>query len=217
MSDQQKQTRLFFVVLKRCVLPIISVALLFFFYGAYTTKFSQRLELDWHRVISKSFFVLAVIVISFWVKAIVAAVFNWYATRLAVKTKTTIDDEFTPLFKSIASIIVWIIALIIILSHLGVNINALIATLGVGSLAIALAAQDTIANVISGFLILIDRPFKVGDEIKLPSGEKVRALSIGIRRSKFLSEEGAIFIVPNLDLSKSKIINYTYDRKEANR
>ena len=217
MSGQLKQKRLFVAVLKKCLLPIVGVVLLFFFYGAYTTRLSSRLELDWHRIISKSFFVLAVIVISFWVKTIVTAVFNWYAARLAVKTKSTIDDEFTPLFKSIASIIVWAIALIIILSYLGVNINALIATLGVGSLAIALAAQDTIANVISGFLILIDRPFKVGDQIKLPSGEKVKSLSIGIRRSKFLSEEGAVIIVPNLDLSKSKIVNYTYERKEGNR
>ncbi|MBN3041274.1 MAG: mechanosensitive ion channel, partial [Candidatus Omnitrophica bacterium] len=78
------------------------------------------------------------------------------------------------------------------------------------SLAIALAAQDTIANIISGFMIMIDRPFRVKDIIKLPSGEKVEVLEIGVRRSRFLSEEKAIIIVPNLELSKSKIVNYTY-------
>ena len=214
MSGQRKQGRLFVEVLKKGVLPIAGAVLLFFFYGAYVTKVGSQLDIDWHRIVSKSFFVLAVVVISFWVKTIVAAVFNWYAARLAAKTTSTIDDKFIPLFKRVAGIIVWVIALIIILSHFGVNINALIATLGVGSLAIALAAQDTIANIIAGFLIMIDRPFRVGDEIKLPSGEKVKTLSIGIRRSKFLSEEGAIIIVPNLDLSKSKIINYTYNRKQ---
>jgi small-conductance mechanosensitive channel len=116
------------------------------------------------------------------------------------------------LFKRVTDIFIWIIALIILLSRFGVNISALIATLGVSSLAIALAAQDTIANVIAGFLIMIDRPFCVGDEIKLPSGEKVRVLDIGIRRSKFSGDEKAIIIVPNLDLSKSKIINYTYEK-----
>ena len=96
------------------------------------------------------------------------------------------------------------------LSRLGVNISALVATLGVSSLAIALAAQDTIANIIAGFLIMIDRLFSVGDNIRLPSGEKVRVVDIGIRRSKFIAEDKAIIIVPNLELSKSKIVNYTY-------
>ena len=95
------------------------------------------------------------------------------------------------------------------MSYFGINISALIATLGVGSLAIALAAQDTISNIIAGFLIMVDRPFKVGDEIKLPTGERVKVLKIGNRRSQFRGEEDALIIVPNLDLSKSKIVNYS--------
>ena len=62
---------------------------------------------------------------------------------------------------------------------------------------------------------MIDRPFRVGDKIKLPSGELVDVLSIGIRRSKFLSQDKKeVIIMPNIDLSKSKIVNYTY-AKEA--
>lgn len=105
----------------------------------------------------------------------------------------------------------------IVLSNFGININALIAALGVSSLAIALAAQDTIANIIAGFLIMIDRPFRVGDEIKLPSGEKVKVLEIGTRRSRFLNlEDKSIIIMPNLDMSKSKVINFTYGRERKN-
>ena len=106
------------------------------------------------------------------------------------------------------------IALLVILPLYGVNINALIATLGVSSLAIALAAQDTIANIIAGFLIMVDRPFRIGDKIKIPSGEIVKVLDIGVRRSKFLSEDKAIIIVPNVNLSKSKIVNYTYGERK---
>lgn len=102
------------------------------------------------------------------------------------------------------------VALLVTLPLYGVNISALITALGVTSLAIALAAQDTIANVIAGFLIMVDRPFREGDSMKLPSGEKVIALEIGVRRSRFLAEDGSIIIVPNLDLSKSKIVNFTY-------
>ena len=117
------------------------------------------------------------------------------------------------MFKHVARILVWAIGLIITLSHLGVNINALITTLGVSSLAIALAAQDTISNIIAGFLIMVDRPFRIGDEIQLPSGEKVRVLSIGVRRSRFLNADKAIVIMPNLELSKSKIVNFTYGKE----
>src|SRR3989338_1013979 len=150
--------------------------------------------------------------IKLWYK-IFNTILQWYGENIAIKTATKLDDEFIPLFKHVARILVWAIGLIITLSHLGVNINALIATLGVSSLAIALAAQDTIANIISGFLIMVDRPFRVGDEIKLPSGEKVKVLVIGVRRSRFLSEDNAIIIVPNLELSKSKIVNFTYGKE----
>jgi small-conductance mechanosensitive channel len=143
------------------------------------------------------------------------AFFNWYKLNIASKTKTKLDDRFIPFFTKTTNVILWIIALIILLSHFGVNINALVAALGVSSLAIALAAQDTIANLIAGFLIMIDRPFKIGDRIKLPTGEMVEVLDIGVRRSKFLSEDKAIVIVPNLDLSKKKIVNYTYNEEES--
>ena len=113
-------------------------------------------------------------------------------------------------------IAIWVIALLVILPLYGVNISALIAALGVGSLAIALAAQDTIANIIAGYLIMIDSPFRIGDKIKLPSGENVQVLDIGVRRSKFLSEDKAIIIVPNLTLSKSNITNYTYGEERKN-
>jgi small-conductance mechanosensitive channel len=108
-----------------------------------------------------------------------------------------------------------VIITLIILSRFGINTNGIIAALGVGSLAIALAAQDTISNIIAGFLIMVDRPFRLDDTIKLPSGEKVKVLTIGLRRSKFRAEDGAIIIVPNLALSKSKIVNYTYGKEDT--
>lgn len=158
---------------------------------------------------TKIFFSLMTIAVSYWFHKIITVVLGWYRENIALKTKTKLDDEFIPLFNRLLKILIWCIALITILGKFGVNINALITALGVGSLAIALAAQDTIANIISGFLIMIDRPFIIGDTIKLPTAEKVKVLDIGIRRSKFLAEDNAIVIVPNVDLSKSKIINYS--------
>jgi MscS family membrane protein len=197
-------------IIKRCLLPLIGVAIFFVFYGTYITKVREGMKISWHGVMDKVFFALAIILLAYWITSIVGALMTWYAEKVADRTDSSLDEDFMPLMRKLAGIIIWIIALVVVLNYLGVNITAMIATLGVGSLAIALAAQDTIANVIAGFLIVIDRPFRVGDEIKLPSGEKVVVLRIGNRRSKFRSEDGSIVIVPNLDLSKSKIVNYTY-------
>lgn len=152
--------------------------------------------------------------VSFIIQRMFGGIFSWYKENIAAKTTSRLDDELIPFLRRFSKILIWIIALLIILPIFGVNISALIATLGVSSLAIALAAQDTIANIIAGFMIMVDRPFRLGDKIKLPSGEVVKVLDIGVRRSKFLSQDdNAIIIVPNLELSKSKIINYTYGQE----
>ncbi|MFH1652976.1 MAG: mechanosensitive ion channel domain-containing protein [Pseudomonadota bacterium] len=196
----------------KLVIPVILIILLSIFYGTYISQLKSNVRFNVHGIVNKSFFVFAVIIISYWVKTIINALFSVYASSFANRTSAMLDNDFIPLIRRLVSIFLWIIAFTIILSYLGVNISALIATLGVGSLAIALAAQDTIANIIAGFLIMIDRPFKINDRIKLPSGEDVVVLNIGIRRSIFRSQDGATVIVPNLDLSKSKIINYSYDK-----
>jgi len=205
-------------ILKSSFSPLIIVILILILHFIYSFRLKPILSEEITKVISKSFFTVLVLTIVFFFQRIMSSVFAWYGQNTAIKTETRFVNEILPLLRRITNIVIWVIALLVILSNFGININALIATLGVSSLAIALAAQDTIANIISGFLIMIDRPFRIGDEIKLPSGEKVRVLDIGIRRSRFINlEDKAVIIVPNLELSKSKIVNFTYgkEREEA--
>ena len=197
------------VILKESIVPLIIGVAIFVLFWFIREKYGTGDK----EYLDKIFTTILIFFITYWVFKIVVALFDWYAANIAAKTKSNLDDKFIPLFKKVAIAIIWVIGIIIVLSRFGININALVATLGVGSLAIALAAQDTIANIIAGFLIMIDRPFCVGDSIKLPSGEEVKVLDIGIRRSKFISEDKAIFIIPNVDLSKSKIVNYTYGKE----
>lgn len=197
-------------VIKRGVLPLVALALFFVFYGTYLAKVKEGIRITWQGSLDKGFFIVAVFLIAYWFASVLGVLFSWYGERMAKRTHTELDNNFLPLVRKIVKIVIWVIAVGVVLNYLGVNINALIATLGVGSLAIALAAQDTIANVIAGFLIVIDRPFRVGDRIKIPTGENVVVLEIGNRRSRFRAEDGSIVIIPNVDLSKSKIINYTY-------
>jgi small-conductance mechanosensitive channel len=197
-------------VLKKSLLPLSIFIFIIFIYFLYKIKISPYISPHFRGEIKKYIATLFIISISFVAQRIVGAIFGWYKENITSKTKTHLDDEFIPLLRRISKIGVWIVALLIILPLFGINISALIATLGISSLAIALAAQDTIANIIAGFMIMVDRPFRIGDKIKLPSGEAVEVLDIGIRRSKFLADDNSIIIVPNLELSKSKIVNFTY-------
>lgn len=160
--------------------------------------------------LDKWIFTVFTVIVTLLIQRLLIAAIDCYGENIAKKTETSLDDEFLPLAKKISILLLWVIVSLIILGRFGINTSGIIAALGVSSLAIALAAQDTISNIISGFLIIVDRPYRIDDTIKLPSGEKVKVLEIGLRRSKFLAEDGAIIIVPNLALSKSKVVNYTY-------
>ncbi len=200
------------VIFKGSIVPLIAGGVIFALFRLASEKYTAGDK----EYLDKTFVSLLILFITYWAFKIAVVLFNWYAVNIAARTKTELDDKFIPLFKRITVTIIWAVGLIVLLDRIGVNINAFVAALGVGSLAIALAAQDTIANIIAGFLIMVDRPFSVGDKIQLPSDEKVEVLDIGIRRSRFLAENKAIIIVPNLELSKSKIVNFTYgERMEA--
>ena len=93
-------------------------------------------------------------------------------------------------------------------SELGYNINGLITGLGVGGLAVSLSAQDTLKNLISGFVILFDKPFDVGDLIETAEFKGV-VEDITMRSTRIRKLDDSVIIVPNSSLSDSSISNYT--------
>ena len=203
-----------FEVIKKSITPIIIIIIFIGAYIHYRIQIKSTISPELAITLKKYISTVFIMCIAFIAQRVTGALLGWYGANIALKTPTNLDDKLVGLLRRTLKIIIWTVAILVILPFYGVNISALIAALGVSSLAIALAAQDTIANVIAGFLILVDSPFRIGDKIKLPSGEDVEVLDISIRRSRFLSKDGAIVIVPNLDLSKSKIINYTYGEEK---
>ena len=200
-------------IAKKILLPVVLFLVFTGSYLFYKTSLSAYLPAPLQQSLRKHIIAILIIIITFIIQRIIGGVSVWYRENIASKTESRLDDELIPLIRRTLKVLAWVLALLVILPFYGVNISALITALGVSSLAIALAAQDTIANIISGFMIMVDRPFRRGDTIKLPSGEQVEVLEIGVRRSRFLSQDKAIIIVPNTDMSKSKIINYTYGQE----
>ncbi len=129
---------------------------------------------------------------------------------VAAKESSNFDLAFAPLVNRFVNILVAVIAVIVVLDHFGQNISSLLALLSVGSLAIGLAAQETISNMISGFVIMLDRPFRIGDRVKIPSGEEGDIFEIGLRSTRIVDSDNNLVIVPNSELIKTRIVNYSF-------
>ncbi|MFN4227586.1 MAG: mechanosensitive ion channel family protein [Candidatus Ratteibacteria bacterium] len=154
-----------------------------------------------------SFIVLS---IAFVISGIVDGFVEWYLEEIAKKTKTKVDEEFMMLFKRVSRIIILFIAGTIILNKFNQPITSILGAAGIASFAIAFAAQDTLSNMISGFFIIIDKPFKIGDRIKLSTGEIGEVIEIGMRRTKILSPENNVVIVSNSEIAKTRIVNFGF-------
>lgn len=118
------------------------------------------------------------------------------------------------ILKGIAKGLVIGIGALVLLGTLGISITPIIASLGITSLAVALALQPTLENFFSGVQLVIDKPIRVGDFIELESGEQGFVQKIGWRSTWIKMLPNNVVIMPNSVLSQSKIINYYYPQKE---
>lgn len=160
-------------------------------------------------------FIILVLAIARFVSRVIGTTFEWYMDEVSRKTESIITPTVAPLTNKIVNIALFLVAVIIVLDHFGINIGSLLVSLGVGSLAIALAAQDTLANMVAGFVIMIDRPYRVGDRIQLPSGEIGDVTQIGLRSTHILNFDNNHVVVPNAEMVKSRIINYSYPHESV--
>jgi MscS family membrane protein len=141
-------------------------------------------------------------------------VLDYIERDLAKRTESKLDDMVLPLINKTVSFLVYVFALIMALDQLGIEVLPFVAGLGIAGLAIGLAAKDSIANVIAGIFIIIDRPFVVGDRIEVWSAPKQAAtwgdvMEIGLRSTKIRTTDNILLIIPNSEIGRRDIINYT--------
>ena len=122
--------------------------------------------------------------------------------------RSRIPADAKALILRLVRYVVVIIAFLTIADQLGVDITSLVAGLGIAGLALSFAAQDTIANVISGVAILIDRPFKQGDMISL-GDLNARVGEIRLRTTVLTTFDNETVVVPNKELAQQRVVNYT--------
>lgn len=153
----------------------------------------------------------------------VLAIASWMLTRLwdctaellfsmndtlSQQLSINLSKTLITFFRKAVKVLIIALAAVAILSETGANVTALITGLGLGGLTFALAAQDTAANLFSGLIILIDRPFAVDDWIQTPAIEGV-VEDITFRSSRIRTFSNSLVIVPNSTLTSQPITNWS--------
>lgn len=124
------------------------------------------------------------------------------------KSKTTYDPKIVNLVCTIIRILIFCIAVVIVISELGYDINGLIAGLGLGSVTIALAAQDTATNLFAGLVIFFDKPFAIGEWIQTEKYEGI-VEEITFRSTRIRTWDDSVATIPNSEIANSPITNWT--------
>ncbi len=117
-----------------------------------------------------------------------------------------VDRQLIPIIRSVVSVTVWIIAALFALANLGFNISSILAGLGIGGLALAMASKDLLSNLFGAFTILIQGPFRVGDAVNY-QGYSGTIECLGLRSTKMRTYEGHLVTIPNSLATTSVVEN----------
>jgi len=140
---------------------------------------------------------------------------KWYVAGQKELNSGAMARQMIPVVEKLASLFLLGTALIIILKHFNVDIFSLVTALGIGSLAIGMAAKDTLAHMISGFTLMVDRPFRIGDRIQLSGGQLGDVLDIGLRSTKIKTLDNQLLIIPNSDLCNTMLTNQAFPNSKV--
>ena len=182
--------------------PLGLVVLISFLLLSYTNlQFSVSINLYLSKILS-----ISLSIAIFWVIYNLIDVFAEYLTHVTGRTENSLDDQLVPLVRKTLRFFIVVLGVIVILQNNGYNVASLIAGLGIGGLAVALAAKDTLANFFGSITIFVDRPFRMGDWIKTSAAEGT-VEEVGFRSTRIRTFYNSVVSVPNSSLANSEIDN----------
>ncbi len=202
---EKTKTRIDDIFLSSLNLPLI--LLIFVSGGVLISKFIY-VETPFIRGFNIAFKATAIVAVILFFDKLLRNLIENYASRIDIlKTSKGITQ-------GIVRIVVLGLGLLILLDSFGVSITPVLASLGIGSLAVALALQPTLENFFAGIQIIIDKPIKVGQFVKLDSGEEGYVEKIGWRSTWVRMLPNNVVVIPNKVLINSKVLNYYYPEQE---
>ena len=202
-ATKKTKTKLDDILVETLEKPIIlAVVLASFWYGIKYLTLSTGNEEFMDRV----FYVAITFDVSWFLVRTIDGIIVNYLTPLVEKSESDLDDQLLPLIRKSIKIAIWSIAVIVGLNNAGYNVGALLAGLGIGGIALAMAAKDTVANLFGGVTIFTDKPFTLGDRV-VADGFDGTIEAIGFRSTRLRTLEGRIVTIPNTTFTSSSIEN----------
>jgi len=131
-----------------------------------------------------------------------------YLEKWVSRTESTLDDHLLPFVRKSLRAFIIFIAVLMTIQNLGYSISGLLASLGIGGLAVALAAKDTLSNVFGSIMIILDRPFHIGDWVKAGEIEGI-VEEVGFRSTKIRTFAKTLISIPNSTLTNMAIDNFS--------
>jgi MscS family membrane protein len=199
-------------VLQR-VIPYVSR--LFVVLGVYLAIRSLPLNEKLVMIASGVIYIILVVIVCALIYHLLDELLKWYAAGQQDTAGAAMSRQLMPVAEKIVSLFLMGAALIVILKHFNYDIFSLVTALGIGSLAIGMAAKDTLAHMISGFTIMLDRPFRIGDRIQLVGGQIGDVADIGLRSTKIRTPDNQLLIIPNSDLCNTMLTNQAFPNSRA--
>ena len=181
---------------------ILALVIVGIWYAFTTLHFSEGAQALLHQ----SFYFLIVLDFAWLVTRFVDAIIVHYVRPFVENTDTKLDDQLLPLLRKTLKASIWIIAVLVALNNAGYNVGALLASLGIGGLAFALAAKDTVANLFGSLTIFLDKPFEIKDRI-LVEGYDGKVEEVGLRSTRLRTLNGRLVTLANSAVANSAIEN----------
>ncbi len=176
----------------------------------YLSFYMASLTLTLTETINKTLFILLILFIAFYAGQGLSRIVDYFTKEQIEKRKKKDNIENTSMilvFGTIFKLVIWVLILLTLLSNLGIEITPLIAGLGVGGIAIAIALQSVLSDLFSAFAIYFDKPFKEGDFIII--GNDMGTVSrVGIKTTRISTLQGQELVMSNSELTSSRINNY---------
>jgi MscS family membrane protein len=184
------------------------VVLIILYFGTNRlTFFSAGLK----AFLSDAYFVMGLLLTALILIKLIDLASKWARERALAEGREGQLEPLVVLLTRLGRVFVVVLGLTALLSYFGVNVTAFAAALGLGGLSISLAAKDTIADAIAGFIVLVDQPYRIGDRIEIQElGTWGDVVDIGLRTTRIRTRDNRMVIVPNSVIGTNQVINYTY-------
>ncbi|MEE9400266.1 MAG: mechanosensitive ion channel family protein [Dehalococcoidales bacterium] len=163
---------------------------------------------SWRDGLAKGSVAMAIVIVTYGLARSGSVLLVWYLRNQSVRRKARIDEGLIRFLRRITIIIVYAFGVLVLLDYLNIAITPIVAGLGIGGLAVALALQPTLANFFASTQIVSDRVVRVGDYIELDNGIRGYVTDVGWRSTRIRTPFNNMVIIPNSRLANSVITNY---------